>query len=362
VTPASSLRAVVLALAGLALAAAASAALEPLEPAREGRALLELESPLGPVDYRAGRGLRVGDTGFVIGGFATVEADRLEHGGSHGGVEGLNFFLFYDPAPFVRLFSEVSLRDLGDAESGREGVRSAPRVDLDRLYADLGSSDQARLRVGQFLTPFGLWSPVQADPLVWTTSEPLIIEGVFDDTTTGAMLHGAAFRDRGALSFGVYGTFLDEVTAPADAPPAHYTAGARLEWASLAGWSLGTSYVAAERRRGTWNHLGGVDAMWRPREGIELTAEALFGKGARAARQEWGLYVQGVVETVRTVYAVARYERFDPPDRTDALDLFDVGVAWVPIYCLRLKVDYRFARQTENLSAAGLRASFSVLF
>ena len=63
-----------------------------------------------------------------------------------------------------------------------------------------------------------------------------------------------------------------------------------------------------------------------------------------------------------TLYVVTRYERFDLPARNRAIDLFDVGLAWIPTYYLRFKVDYAFADHLDDLSAPGLRTSFSILF
>jgi len=36
------------------------------------------DTPLGRLSYQAGRGLRVGDTGLVVGGFTTAEVEHLE--------------------------------------------------------------------------------------------------------------------------------------------------------------------------------------------------------------------------------------------------------------------------------------------
>jgi hypothetical protein len=160
----------------------------------------------------------------------------------------------------------------------------------------------------------------------------------------------------------LYGRFLDPITSPRDTPATKHSAGARLEWASLAGWSVGASYFASERPGGKWNHLGGLDAAWRPHARVELSGEAVMGEGSQADGREWGLYAQAVVETVRTVYLVGRYEHFDPPGADRAVDLFDVGIAWVPVYSIRLKTDYRFADHADDLSAPGLRASIAILF
>ncbi|MGH7352540.1 MAG: hypothetical protein ACREJJ_09220, partial [Candidatus Methylomirabilales bacterium] len=210
--------------------------------------------------------------------------------------------------------------------------------------------------------PIGRWNVVAREPLLWTTSEPLIVEQVFEQTATGAMLYGSAFPRGGALSYSLYGTFLDPIDPDPTVPPAERSAGAHLEWASLGRWTVGASYFASELRNGEWNHLGGADLLWQPHRRVEVSGEALFGEGSREDGRLWGLYAQTVVETVRTLYLVGRYERFDPPGARRAVDLFDLGLAWVPAPYLRLKADYVIADHLNELSSPGLRMSVSILF
>jgi hypothetical protein len=320
------------------------------------------DTPLGRFSYQAGRGLRVGDTGLVLGGFTTAEVERLEGGESSGGVDGVNFLAFIDPVPYLHLFTELELGQLAVLESGRRGVRSAPKLEINRLYLDFGPNDALNVRFGKFLTPIGRWNVTRIEPLLWTTSEPLIVEEVFDETATGAMLHGSVFPHGGALSYSLYGTFMDSLDVdPADRP-ARRSAGAHLEWASLKGWTVGASYFASQLHNGEWNHLGGADFLWQPHRRVEVSGEALFGEGSREDGALWGLYAQTVVEMVRTLYLVGRYERFDPPGAGRALNLFDLGLAWTPVPYLRFKADYLIADHRDELAEPGLRLSFSILF
>jgi hypothetical protein len=330
-------------------------------PVRDGHEVFAVDSPVGRIDYVTGRGLRMGNTGLTIGGFATAFAERLEDGEAAGGMDHLNFFVFYDPAPFLHFFSELEVHGLGQWEKGQEGLRVDPGLKAERLYFDAGWFDQANLRFGKFLTPFGRWNQVLAEPLLWTTSEPLIVEDVFSESVTGAMLWGTLFPRGGALSYSLYGTFLDPIQADQEDPSAKYNIGARLEWTSRGGSSVGASYLASNPSAGTWNHLGGVDGLWRPLDRVELSGEALFGEGPGADGWAWGCYVQAVVETVPTLYLVTRYERFDPPNDR-GIDLFDLGLTWIPTYYLRFKADYQFADHADDPAEPGFRASFSVLF
>lgn len=328
----------------------------PPAPSREGPELFGVDSPLGRVDYRAGRGLHVGETGLTLGGYTTTEAERLEDGASEGSVD-VNFFVSLDPASFLHLFSELEVGELALWDGG-ERPRVDPKFKVERLYGDAVWDDRANLRFGKFLTPFGRWNQVLADPLLWTTSEPLIVEEVFPDEVTGAMLWGTVFPAGQALSYSLYGSFLDRAVSE----PQHDGVGARLEWTSAGGVSVGASYLASRRTDGEWNHLGGIDAVWQPFERLELSGEALAGEGIHADGGQWGLYAQAVLETVPTLYLVGRYERFDPPASHRGIDLFDIGLTWIPRSYLRLKADYRIADHADDLSAPGFRASFSVLF
>ncbi len=331
-------------------------------PSAEGPEIFSVPSPLGAIEYHAGRGLRVGDTGLTIGGFAIADAERLEGGESRGGIDTVDFLISYDPLWFVHLFADLQVDQFLQWESGERGAQSDPHSKFERLYADLGWNDQLNLRVGKFLTPFGRWNQVLAEPLLWTTSEPLIVEDVFDETQSGAMVWGTFFPRGQALSYGLYGTFFNHLSPDSDEPPANHSVGARLEWTGPGGSSIGASYVATEPPHGAWNHLGGLDALWRPHDRVELSGELLFGEGTRANGGQWGLYAQAVVETIPKIYLIGRYDHFDLPGSSRRVDLFTVGAAWTPTYYLRLKVDYRIADHLDEHSEPGLRASFSVLF
>ena len=359
-------RAVLAALLAAIVIFAAGASAQSPPPVPGGEETAGVDTAIGRLGYHAGRGLRFGDTGLTIGGFATLQGERLEEGESRGGIEGVNPFLIFDPTPFLHVFSELEVSGIAEGESGRDGVRSDPGVKVERLFLDAGASDALNVRFGKFLTPIGRWNPAPAEPFVWTTSEPMITEEVFDETSTGAMLWGAAFPRGGAFSYSLYGTFLDPIAPDRDAPPASHSAGTYFEWASLSGWSVGASYFASGRAEGSWNHLGGADALWSPTERVELTAEAVFGEGTRGNGALWGTYVQAAVETVPTLWAVGRYERFDPPGRGRSIDLVDLGLAWIPVPWLRVKTDYLLADHLDEtvaeLAEPGFRASLSVIF
>jgi len=353
------LRAALVATAIFAAGAAAQPQPEPELPQPEEAPLLITRSAIGDIDYRPGRGISFGDTGLTLGGFATLGMTKLEGDHARFSLDGLDLFVFFDPSPYLHFFSDISFEKLVEIDENGGDDGPGPDVIVRRLYGELNLTDRANFRFGEYLTPVGRWNQIPAAPLTWTTSRPLVTDQPFDLTETGAEFWGSLFPPGGSLTYTFYGQFLEPPTEEPDNPPADYGAGARLEYSALSGWSLGSSYFSSVQN-GRWNYLGGLDGLWRTGR-FELSGEFLGGHGDPVGARIFGLYVQGVVRVVDSVYGIARYEYYDP-GTTTALDLFDVGVAWRPFPILILKADYLFSNTESDLGQPGLRASISLLF
>lgn len=318
-------------------------------------------TPFGDLEYRAGRGLRVGNTGFTLGGFGTVTANRLEGKAGRFGLGDIDLFAFFDPTPYLHLFGDFSFDRVFDIDTvGAERTTSA-NTSVERLYADFNLSDRANFRFGRFLTAVGLWNQVPAEPLVWTTSRPVVTDEPFDEQVTGASFWGSFFPSAGSVTYTLYGQFLPALPTAARAPEtADESAGARLEFAALQGWSVGGSYFGFSRN-GHWNDLGGFDGLWRNAR-MELTGEFLAGHGEPSGRRIIGAYFQGAVRLLGGFFAVGRYEYYDPGPSDPAVDLYDLGLAWRPFPLLILKADYLLANHSSPSAAPGFHSSLSLLF
>ena len=345
-------------LAVLAFASAATADLSrETPPVDEETPALAAPSPVGELRYTPGHGLRIGDTGLTLGGYTNLNLTRDDGGPAIFSLDDLSFFVAWDPAPRVHLFSELELEDLVDVDD--HGRRSASSYTTERLYGDFVLSDSASIRVGKFLTPVGRWNVIHAQPLVWTTSRPLVTEVPFDPHTTGAMLFGSLFPDGGGLTWQVFGQFTDQFDPAPTIQPADRSAGARLEWATRGGWSLGGSYLASSDPRG-WRHLEGLDGLWR-RDGLELMGELAVVEPRRGSRQ-WGLYLQAVQEVVQRVYLVGRYEHFDEATAGPAVEIGVVGLAYKPLPYVVVKAEYLFSNHRTEEEPPGVKTSLAILF
>lgn len=296
----------------------------------------------------AGRGYSIGDTGLTLGGYITAEAEDIEGGDYYSELEG-NLFVLYEPARYFRLFVDLEFEP--------------DQVALERGYLDFTRSDALKLRLGKFLTPIGRWNQAHIEPLTWTTSEPLMIEAVFDDTVSGASLHGSVFPSGGALSYALYASLVDPIEVDAEEGFAEDSAGARLEWASLGGWTAGASYYASKPVADTrWHHLGGADLLWQAHRRVEISAEALAGEGSRARGAVYAGYAQAAVETWRSLYAVGRFEALALPGPLPTAQFVTTGLVWAPLPSVRFKADYTFANQAGRFGEPGARFSLSYLF
>ncbi len=330
-------------------------------------ALFTIDSPLGPIEYRPARGLRVGNTGLTIGGFSTLEIEREDGEPGEVALDGLNLLVLYEPIDELRFFGEVEFGDLFVWQTNESDVEISPDVIVERLYAEYSASDALNLRLGKFQTPVGRWNLAPAEPFVWTATQPLIVEEGLDEHQTGVALFGSFHPEKRAINYWLYGQVVDELDTESDEDPAERSVGARLEYGEARGaWSFGGSLQGFEKD-GAWSTLGGLDAQLRVGEHLELSSELLIAGGEIPDRDLWGAFVEGAYHLdalsprLSGLYLVGRYEHFDPSGGRDA-EIFDVGLTWLPVEWLNFKVGYRFSDRGTDEVRRGLNVTLSVLF
>lgn len=321
------------------------------------------ETPAAVV-YRPGRGLEVGSTGLVLGGYANVEAEWPEGERAEFLIEELSMIVKWDLSRRLRFFSETELKDLliVDERGRAEFAEQDDTVVLERLYLDYSSSDLLNVRVGKFLTPVGIWNVVHAAPLVWTVSRPLATtEEFFDQLTTGLMLYGGTPAGELRADYSLYGQPTDQlVERDHEDRSARRGAGGRVRLGDGGRWALGVSSVAQENERlGRWEFVGGADFEWRYRD-FELWSEFVNNapvRGEDATKR--GLYMQATIPLVWNCYAIGRYE-FTRGD--DELNLGVLGFAYRPYPNLLIKTQYIVSNRRSEDAERGFAAAVAILF
>jgi len=315
--------------------------------------------------YALGQGLRLGGTGFSLGGYGELGARDL--GGADErdvSLDALSLFLWWDGGGRWRFFSETELANAVRWSDDGVQTRQAEVVS-ERLYLDYAWRDELKLRLGKFLTPIGRWNLIHAAPLTWTSSRPLITEATFPTNATGAMAYGVLPWTAEGIEYSVYASVGEEIFPDDDLDTFREAVGARVSGHLLSNLQLGASWAsfeqesAADLRKQLW----GADLLWSWHR-FEISGEFAFrsNEGQADHRDEQGHYVQAVIPLTQTLYAVGRYEGFHQSGAERDLNLYLGGLAWRPRPALVFKAEYSDATDNEAGLPDGWRASFAVLF
>ena len=364
-------------------------------------AVLALVSSVRPVEaagpslplwqYTLGRGLSIGNTGLNFGGYASTKYEDL-HDRPRRYALTVSPFISWDLFGRVRFFTELELEDIAIAEEGRRLRSRGDPLEVERLYADFFVSDALALRAGKFLTPIGRWNEMHADPLVWTTSRPLVTFRSFAEDTTGLMLHGRLTPFGRELEYSLFGA-LPEDLDPDEAEGAsefEEAIGFRLRY-HLGAVQIGASYVNHIREEEfeierpceegeleeedceegviedeleieQRENLLGLDVFWSHNK-YELHGEFTYRLGEKGrANPEWGLFLQGVVPLTQRLFAIGRYEFFDPTGPIPGAHVWTLAGAFRPLPPIILKAEYSFGHRNFADVPEGFAVSVAILF
>jgi hypothetical protein len=316
-------------------------------------------------DYQPGQGWHVPGTNVGVGGYGALSYENLSGNRATLAIDEVSLLLHWENDGRLRLFAELSLESplVYTPSTGQLTGRSY--LALERLYGDFLYSERLSLRVGKFLTPIGRWNLIHADPLVWTTSRPLITEQAFPTNTTGAMVFGTIPVFGHPVDYSVYGALGTEWRPNPNLDPFTEAYGAHFSTALSPSSDLGLSLVSFEQRSsvGERRKLVGLDYVWA-RDRYELSAEAAYRFSDHgSAFDEKGLFVQAVVPLSARLYGVARYEFYDPAGSSAAdINLSVLGLAYRASPALVLKMDLRHGGDHDPLAPDGVQASLAFLF
>ena len=315
-------------------------------------------------EYQPGQGWQLPGTGLRLGGYTSAGFQNDRRKPSRLGVNDLSLFAWWEGDGKFKFFSELDLEDGLTWNPGHSITTKHAYLALERLYADYNYSDSVNLRAGKFLTPIGRWNTIHADPLVWTTSRPLITERSFPTNATGAMLYGTVPAFGKTLDYSVYAATSSDWRPNPKLDPFTEAYGVHVT-APLSGLGeFGVSYANFEQRKsvGERRNLIGVD-YFKTFDRYELSAEAIYrlsDEGGIAS--EKGLFVQGVAPLSQRLYLVGRYEWFDPAGAIPPMSLGVIGLAMKLSPGVVLKAEVIHASRNRIGAQEGFYTSIAVLF
>ncbi len=313
---------------------------------------------------RLERGWRVPGTGFTLGGYATENFTKKKDAPWAFTTEDLNLFLGWEGAGKLKFFSELSLDDALIFKQPGKFVTGNRSLHFERAYFDYTQSERVNFRLGRFLTPVGHWNLIHADPLVWTTTRPLITQRTFPTYATGAMIYGTQTTLGKDTDYSLYAAQGKEIHTNATLYPYDATCGLHVATAISKSSQLGYSYAnltqagAIEDRQ----NLFGIDYLWSLAR-YEFSGEAIYRYSSLGhLEDERGLFVQAVTPLSERLYGVGRYEFFHQAGPQPGVNLWIAGLAFRTTPTSVLKTEYVHAVNNEIKTPEGFWSSISILF
>jgi hypothetical protein len=313
--------------------------------------------------YELGHGLRLGESGFTLGGYTSAQYQDLRNSDSRTSLSHLSMFLWWESESRLKFFSELDSEDtLATSYHSAAGERHY--LALERLYFDYAFSDSLTLRAGKFLTPIGRWNLIHADPLVWTTSRPLITRNLFPGNAMGLMALGNFSMLGRQADYTLYASLGHELRADPAQDPFNEAYGARLNLSTSENVQVGLSYASFDQRalRDEHKQLLGLDFLWSS-HGYEVSGEVAYRMSNEGTQRDAkGGFVQGVVPLFDRLYAVGRIEAIRQPDLYNTTRLWVLGLNYRYSRALSLKLEFVHGINSDISVPVGFLSSVSVLF
>jgi len=313
--------------------------------------------------YQFGQGLRLGDTGFVLGGYATASNENLRNGPSRTALDNVSLFIWWEGDGPWKFFSELDYENvLSSRVSNQEGENHY--LALERLYFDYAFSNTTSIRAGKFLTPIGRWNLIHATPLVWTTSRPLITTRTFPTNATGLMVFGNLPEIANGVEYSLYGAAGSDIRPNPALDPFNQAIGSHLTLPFSTNGQIGFSVAAfeQEKTKGERKQLVGADFFWSNNR-YEISAEGVYRASDNGSTwDEKGAFVQLVVPLSEKFYAVGRYEVFRQARETITTERWVTGLNYRFSPAIVLKTEWIGEKNNRIDAPEGLVSSVSILF
>lgn len=312
--------------------------------------------------YELGQGYRLGDSGFTLGGYSSLQFQDLQNDKPRGSLSHLSMFVWWEGESRLKFFSEIDNQDMLAAdEQSHDGDMHF--LSIERLYFEYAFNDALTLRAGKFLTPVGRWNQIHADPLIWTTSRPLITVELFPEHVTGVMALGNVAMFGRQADYTLYGSIGSDFRPDQADDPFNHVLGARFNLPVGENLQIGFSLANFDRIAAVEEHelLTGADFAWSS-QGFEVSGEAAYRRSSfGTAHDANGGFLQAVAPLYGKLFAVGRVEAIHNPDLQENTRLLVLGLNYRHSRAVSLKLEVIHGID-QNISAPGFLSSVSVLF
>jgi len=297
---------------------------------------------------------------FSLGGYSSAELNVHPGGNVEGAINEIGILLSWENNGRFHFLTELDVDRPISFNKDDTSIGKDSYFNLERFYLDYNLSEKLNLRAGRFLTPAGRWNLVHAEPLVWTTTRPLVTSRLFPTSVNGLMFYGAAPLANNAFEYSFYVEGLKDQIVNNEEIPFEDTKGARFTLSGKVNWGLSLLEFRENIPKSPEFHMLGLDFLMQ-HEGWEFSGEAFQRYYNNYSNGGSGAYLQGVAPLGNQWFAVARIENFKRPEEGSSARWL-IGSAWRMTPSRMLKIEYVGGDEESTESPKGLLASFAILF
>lgn len=297
---------------------------------------------------------------FSLGGYSNAEMNVHPGGKVEGAINEIGILLSWENNSRFHFLTELDIDRPISFNKDDTSIGKDSYLDLERFYFDYNLSEKLNVRAGRFLTPAGRWNLVHAEPLVWTTTRPLVTSRLFPTAVNGLMFYGAMPLADNAFEYSFYVEGLKDQVVNNKEIPFEDTKGARFTLSGKVNWGLSLLEFRESIPNSPEFHMVGLDFLVQ-HQGWEFSGEAFQRYYNNYSDGGSGAYLQGVAPLGNQWFAVARVENYMRPEEGSTARWL-IGSAWRMSPSKIFKIEYVGGNEESTESPKGLLASFSILY
>ena len=322
-------------------------------------------------EYRLGRGYNViNEPTFEVnvGGHIDTYMYNSSDKNSSLGINQAGLILSTEIASNLRFLLEIGSDDIYDYDVVSTQSKSTD-IQLMRLYGEYLFDDVVSLKLGQFLTPMGLWNRIYIPALRWSAFTPYVASGFFPKLIVGGSIQGHLLESK-KVSYSLFYHADGEYDTNKNNVPASEFAGGEVRYHFDLRSKI--ALMAGRYKSKTKEEIcifGGVNARLTWNKNL-FSSEFIYKDGMweNKAWKDYAWYLQYVQHLYKAHYLVARFGQEKRFSTTIVKEWEDnnaiVGYVYRPQTALSIKLEYRHRERsgTKVIQSDESMLSFAVLF
>ncbi len=330
------------------------------------------------IDYQFGRGVKFKNCPLRFGGYFALKYESTDKDEYEFNIEDAAVLIYGDLTDKTRFFLEIGAKELyikkkeledDEDEDDDKYIKEEKELNIkpkiERLYFDYLYNDYLKIRVGQFITPIGLWNPVHIPPLKWTLIDPVTATKFFPRLTTGVKLFGLLPFQKESWEYSIFVQKTKNINENYNNLKTDEFIGGEIRkyfYNANLGFTLGEFKDKQLNKDLTFVGLS-FDFVWKK---IELMSEYMHGKEKDTNlnnNDRSSYYIQGIYRVFSKNYLILRKEYFKEVYNKSRINAYLIGWNFRPLYPISIKVEFQWKKDdVKNETEREFATSFSVLF